>query len=125
MASNDYSKSPTEDDTAVSRETERRLPGHRARVVLTDGTEMVVRITNREYVLWDKTAPKHKWGSAQEHPFLFATFLSFAAARRDDLTDLTFEKWEAVCEVNDDLPEEEEDRARPTKPGRRRGSSQP
>jgi hypothetical protein len=111
-------------EESVSRET-RRLPGHRARVVLTDGTEHVARVTNREYVLWDKTAPRHKWGSGQEVPFRFATFLAFAALKRDGLIDLTFEKFEEVCEVCDDISdeEEEEDVARPTKPGRRRGSS--
>jgi hypothetical protein len=45
-------------------EEDRTLPGHRMRVSMADGTTYTVRITNRDRVAWDKTAPRHKWGNA-------------------------------------------------------------
>lgn len=96
---------------------ERTLPGHRSQVILADGTTFVVRITNREYLAWDKTAPRKKWGTAQAVPFLAATFMAWAAARREDLTSLNFDQFSDVCEEVSDLPEEPEDIARPTQKG--------
>lgn len=101
-------------DTA---EPTRTLPGHYSKVWLAGQAEPIeVRVTNRERVLWDKTAPKHKWGKAEDVPFIAATFCAWAAAKRDGLTDLTHEQWQEVCEDIEGVDEdqEEEDAVRPT-----------
>lgn len=110
----------TEDDTALrelAELEERTLPGHRTKVTLADGTSYVVRITNREYLAWDKTAPRKKWGTAQDVPFLAATFMAWAAAKREGLTGSTFDAFSEECEEVEAIQVEDEDLARPTRKG--------
>lgn len=96
---------------------ERTLPGHYSKVWLAGQDDPItVRVTNRERVLWDKTAPKHKWGKAEDVPFIAATFCAWAAAKRDGLTNLTHEQFQEACEDIEGVDEdqEEEDAVRPT-----------
>lgn len=98
----------------------RALPGRRVRIVLDDGTEYgaehTVRVTNRELVLWDKTAPRRQWGAAQDVPFLANTFTAWAAARRAGVIgDLKFEAFQDICLDVEDLQEDATDAARPTR----------
>lgn len=90
---------------------EEGLPGHNLRVQLEDGTELNLRTTNRDYLRWDKTPPSRRGGSKnfQDTPFLFATFLAWAAAQRQGLTALTFDQFsDAAVDVErlkaDDVP---------------------
>jgi len=65
--------------------------------VQRDGQERVeFQTTNADLVLWDRTRAKHKWPTFQDAPFLWLTFLSWAAARRTGAIppDFTYEKWE-------------------------------
>jgi hypothetical protein len=97
---------------------ERVLPGRRARVVLelAGGAteEFEVRVDNRDYLRWDKTAPRQKWGNGRDVPFLMATFLAWSAASRAGLTSLKWSDFEAAAVVVDDIAQEDEDLARPT-----------
>jgi len=98
----------------------RALPGRRVSIVLDDGTPAgvthVVRVTNRELVLWDKTAPRRQWGAAQDVPFLANTFTAWAAARRAGVIgDLKFEAFQELCLDVTDLAEDDSDAARPTR----------
>jgi hypothetical protein len=116
------------DDDQAERDTERPslldqatdedgrvLPGRRSKVSLADGTTFVVRITNREFIAWDMTAPKRKWPSLQDAPFLGATFLAHRAAVREGLTTLTWDQWQDQVDLLENLPEDEdEDVVRPT-----------
>lgn len=66
--------------------------------VLRDGQERTeFQTTNADLVLWDRTRAKHKWPTFQEAPFLWLTFISWAAARRTGAIEpaFTYEKWEA------------------------------
>src|SRR4051812_25041072 len=90
-------------------EEERALPGHRMRVSMNDGAEYTVRITNRDRVAWDKPAPRHKWGSASEVPFLASTFLAWSAAYREGFTDLKFEAFVDACDDLADITELDDD----------------
>jgi hypothetical protein len=84
------------------------------RVSMNDGAEYTVRITNRDRVAWDKTAPRHKWGSASDVPFLASTFLAWSASYREGLTDLKFEQFSEACDDLVDVTDKDED-ARPTR----------
>lgn len=98
---------------------ERKLPGRRALVTL-DGLEpFEVRIDNRDYLRWDKTAPRQKWvtGGKDAPPtpvFLMATFLAWSAATRAQQTDLTFAQFEAACLEVEEQTADDSDEARPT-----------
>jgi hypothetical protein len=100
--------------TPTEPEDGRVLPGHRMRVCMNNGDEYTVRITNRDRVAWDKTAPRHKWGNASEVPFLASTFLAWSAAYREGLTDLKFEAFTDACDDLADVTETDDD-ARPTR----------
>jgi hypothetical protein len=102
-----------------------RLTSPRVRVI-RDGTEpLEVQTANPDLVLWDRTRVKHRWPKFDEAPFLWLTFLSWAAARRTGAIpgDYTFERWEAdVLDVSDvgqdDTTEDDPDGlGRPTVPG--------
>jgi hypothetical protein len=98
-------------DLATTKE--RKLPGRLCTVEL-DGLEpFEVRIDNRDYLRWDKTAPRRKWGSGRDVPFLMATFLAWSAATRAGLTTMPWETFEE-CAVAVDTIEEDAD-ARPTR----------
>lgn len=96
-------------------------------LVLREGHEPVeFQTDNRDAVLWDRTRVKHKWPKFDEGPFIWLTFLSWAAARRTGAieTGYTFERWEAeVLEVR--ALEDDDDGGeygRPTRPGPGPGS---
>ncbi len=65
------------------------------RVTLTDGTQLVAHVLNTDLLRWDKTAAKHGWPKYDTTPMTFATFLSWAALRRQgDLDpDVTWERF--------------------------------
>ena len=65
--------------------------------VTREGFEPVeFQTNNADLVLWDRTRAKHKWPTFQEAPFLWLTFLSWAAARRTGAIEptYTYEQWE-------------------------------
>jgi hypothetical protein len=106
---------PLSSQFTATEPEERTLPGHRMRVSMADGATFDVRITNRDRVAWDKTAPRHKWGAATEVPFLASTFLAWSAAYREGLTELKFERFQEECDDLSDLSADGEDDARPTR----------
>src|SRR5262252_1036760 len=74
-----------------------KLINPRIKIVREGQPELEVQTTNADLVLWDLTRPKQRpvWPTFQEAPFLWLTFLSWAAARRTGAipTDHTFERW--------------------------------
>ena len=70
------------------------------RVLVTRESEpdkrVEIQTTNQDLVLWDRTRLKHKWPKFEDAPFLWLTFISWAAARRSGLVplDTTYERWE-------------------------------
>lgn len=64
-------------------DTERILPGQRTRIDYADGTDLVVRVLNPDYLRWDLSRQKRGWPVGPEAPFLFATFLAWSAAKRE------------------------------------------
>ena len=98
------------------------LPGQRTRVILATGEDFTVQITNREYIAWDRTAPRKKWGSAKDVPFLASTFMAWTAAVREGMTNLPFDvpnaKGPAFIDVAvtvEAVEPEEDDTVRPTR----------
>lgn len=77
------------------------LPGQEVLCRLEGGRELTVRVTNRERVRWDKTAPRHGWGKAEEVPHLAMTFVCWAAAKREDLFDGNFDQFADALEDYD------------------------
>jgi hypothetical protein len=67
--------------------------------------------TNADLVLWDRTRAKHKWPKFDEAPFLWLTFLSWAAARRTGAIEpgFTYEKWESETLDVEALTDEDDD----------------
>lgn len=99
--------------TPAAATAERSMPGHLVHVVLEDRSEFTVRVDNRDFIRWDKTAPRQKW-DAKVHPFIFQSFLAWAAARRQNLTGIDFERFMDTALQTKDVPAGPEDAARPT-----------
>jgi len=93
--------------------TETKLTAPRVRVLLEGHDEpMIVQTRNPDFVLWDRTRAKHGWPKLDEAPFLWLTFLSWAACRRTGKipTELTYEKFEAsTLDVGTDDDDEDGD----------------
>lgn len=101
----------------------RRLPGHYATITMEDGTTLEVKITNREYIAWDKATARHKWGSVRDAPFLSASYMAWHAARRTGALSMSFDAFASACEdVESKDTTEDDDGAGPTPPGARPGS---
>lgn len=83
-----------------------KLAAPRVRVLLEGADDtIVVQTRNPDLVLWDRTRVKHRWPKFDEAPFLWLTFLSWAALRRTGQipAELTYEKFEAsTLDVNAD-----------------------
>ena len=104
-----------------------RLTSPRVRVIREGQDDLEVQTANPDLVLWDRTRVKHRWPGFQEAPFLWLTFLSWAAARRTGAIEptYTFERWESevleVADTNqekaDDDDDGQDDLGRPTQPG--------
>lgn len=92
-----------------------RLSTPRLKVIReSDETAVELQTTNSDLVRWDRTRTRHKWPTIEDAPFLWLTFIAWAAARRSKVIgpDVTYEAWEAdVLEVaslsDEDDPEDE------------------
>jgi len=95
-----------------------RLISPRVRVT-RDGHEAIeLQTDNRDLIRWDQTRLRHKWPTMDAAPFLWMTFISWAAARRTGAIpeDYRYETWEAeVLEVQ--ALTDEDDTGIPTGPG--------
>jgi hypothetical protein len=100
---------------ATEKSREMKMPGRRCRVVLDGAEPYEVRVDNRDFLRWDKTAPRHKWGAGRDVPFLMATFLAWSASTRAGLTTLTFPQFEDAAVEVEELTEDDSDLARPTR----------
>lgn len=93
-----------------------KLPGHLVRIFLeVPGSEELavfeVRVDNRDYVRWDKTAPRRNW-TGTSHPFIFQSFVGWSAAERKGHTRLNFDQFLELAVEVQDLKDED---ARPTR----------
>lgn len=96
-----------------------RLTSPRIRVIRDGFDDLELQTTNADLVLWDRTRIKHKWPKFDEAPFLWLTFLSWAAARRTGAieTGHTYERWEAeTLDVSSTDDDEEAGDGFPTSP---------
>jgi hypothetical protein len=59
-----------------------KLSTPRLRVVLADETDRIVQCTNADLVRFDLTRSKQKWPGPTDAPFLWLTFIAWAALRR-------------------------------------------
>lgn len=103
------------DDDGDDPAGEVTLPGNYADC-LHAGRAFTVRLTNRERVMWERTARKHGWGEAADSPHEALTFMAWSAARRDGdpAGSLTFDQF--VDQVEDIAGRAvKADRVRPTR----------
>jgi hypothetical protein len=79
-----------------------KLDTPRLRIVREGQPDLELQTINADLVLWDRTRFRHKWPPMSEAPFLWLTFISWAAARRIGAAgdSATYEAWESdVLEV--------------------------
>lgn len=82
------------------------------------GDSVEVQCANPDLVRWDRTRVRHKWPTSTDAPFMFMTFVSWAAATRLGLTSDTFDQWEAdVADLAEADPDDDDEAGTPTQPG--------
>lgn len=116
------------DDTTEAHDVdqdqgERTLPGQRSQITWPDGSTVVVRVLQPDYIRWDLSRGKRNWPLGQDAPFLFMSFLTWSAARREGVYDGTWEQFsEAVADVSAlEADAEAGDVIRPTPPAHEAG----
>lgn len=74
-----------------------------------DAPEVIeIQTLNPDLIAWDMTRAKHRWPEVKDAPFLWLTFISWHACRREGVipSDLTYEQWQAstlaVNGINDE-----------------------
>jgi len=65
-------------------------------VELNDGSTILVRITMPDRIRWDMTAPRRGWPKGTDAPFLWQSFITWAAAKRSGLFDGDWDAWNGV-----------------------------
>lgn len=85
-----------------------------ATVAFDDGSVLDIVVDNRDLVTWDMVRPGRGWPAASEAPFLFQSFIAWAACRRTGLFAGTFDEFQAVAA--DVTVSEEVVQADPTSP---------
>lgn len=57
---------------------------------------MEIQTLNPDLIAWDMTRAKHRWPDVKDAPFLWLTFISWHACRREGRIprDLTYEQWQ-------------------------------
>lgn len=82
--------------------------------------DLEIQTANPDMVLWDRTRFKHKWPPVADAPILWATFITWAGARRTGAItpEYTYETWEAeTLEVRILNVEDDDETGIPTLPG--------
>lgn len=92
--------------------------------IIREGHEpLELQTANPDLVLWDRTRIKHRWPKFDEAPFLWLTFIGWAAARRTGAIgpELRYEDWEAsvlqVVNTDDAATAEPSELGGPIRPG--------
>lgn len=65
--------------------------------VLGDGDEKTVQPVNADLLRWDRTRNAKKWPGPDDAPFLWLTFLAWAALKRLGEVDVSLEEFEDLC----------------------------
>jgi hypothetical protein len=111
--------------TADQQATYRRPRGEETpshlHVLLADGTDFVVRRTNRDLIAWDRKRLHVRFGKATDVPFIFSAFLAWNAATREGHYTGTFDGDGGFLDTCEDITplvltdEEDGGEARPTR----------
>lgn len=80
---------------------------------LEDPEVLEVQTLNPDLILWDMTSARHKWPPVKDAPFMWMTFLAWAALRREARipTDLTWEVWRETTLNITNLAEDDDEQA--------------
>ena len=81
-------------------------------VELESGEKWTVQSKTVDYLLWETTAKKHKWGGIGDNPALWEAFIGWAASRRLGHYAGTWEQWQKDI----DMVDAEQIEADPTPP---------
>lgn len=94
-----------------------KITSPRVTVIREGFDPLEVQTDNRDAILWDKTRIRHKWGRQDEQPYIWLTFLAWAAARRTGAipADLKYEVWETqVIDLDAQTDEDDDEIGNPT-----------
>jgi len=79
--------------------TDTALATPRLEVVLDDGRTLVTQALNPDLLRYDRTASKHGWPKPTDAPFLWLTFLAWAALRRTNEIPESMD-WSSFADVH-------------------------
>jgi hypothetical protein len=92
-----------------------RLTSPHLHIVMADGSETDVQTLNADLIRYDLTRAKHNWPEGTKAPFLWLTFIGWAALRREHVLpdDVTWERFSSElcvsCTSADDEAEPDDD----------------
>lgn len=90
------------------------LSSPRLTLIMSDGAELDVQTKNPDLIRYDLTRTKHGWPDGTKVPFLWLTFIGWAALRREHMIpdDVTWELFStelcvSVASMSDDDDEQD------------------
>lgn len=84
-----------------------KLKVPKVHVIMEDGRTWDVQTDNRDMIRWDENAGKRGWPDPSKAPFLWLTFIAWAALRRQGLVELSWDDFRGqALEVSSQEDEE-------------------
>jgi hypothetical protein len=75
-------------------------------IEMENGDTFDVKTKTADYLLFETTAKRHKWGGVSENPALWEAFLAFAASRRVGKFTGTWEVFQKEVDIVEATPED-------------------
>jgi len=76
------------------------------KVEMENGDAFEVSTKTADYLLYEQTAKRHKWGGVSDNPALWEAFLAFAASRRVGKFAGTWEAFQKEVDIVEANPED-------------------
>jgi hypothetical protein len=75
-------------------------------ITMDNGDEFDVTTRTADYLLWETTSKRHKWGSITENPAMWEAFLAWAALKRNGQYTGPWESFIKDADSVNGIPEE-------------------
>ena len=76
------------------------------KIAMDNGDEFEVQTKTADYLLYEQTAKRHKWGGVSDNPALWEAFLAWASARRVGKFSGTWEAFQKEVDIVEASPED-------------------
>jgi hypothetical protein len=97
--------------------SDKKLTAPRLQILMVDGTQYEVQVTNADLVAFDRERARHRdWPSVQDGPSFHQNFVGWRAATRTEVLSMTLTQFEKEVAFLKPMEDDEDDEVDPTPP---------